>query len=68
MAARTYFVKVSWLDPNQNLKRVHHNDNAFFDITKPYYEIVNEVKRQVIDRSAYVEDFVIDFMIPTGED
>lgn len=59
----TYFVKYSYINPNQPLIRVHGNDELNFDITEDsaYWEMVSKLQSEL--RRDDSENFTIDFMM-----
>ena len=69
MASKQYFIKYSYVDSSQPLLRLHHNDIVFLDLSiengVSYFH--DSVKLQVgLERYMSVDNFVIDFMIETG--
>lgn len=68
MALKTYFAKVSWKDPEQPLLRVHRTNKVSLDLTDDHYKIVQAAEKELMGRLYEVLDFVIDFLIETGED
>ncbi len=68
MANKEYFIKVSWQDPKQPLARVHDNNTMFLDLTKDVYEVTDYARKLHCGRYEDVDDFTIDFMIPTGRE
>ena len=66
MAVKEYFVKMSWQDPKQPLNRIHANNTLDLDLTKASYEVTNYARMVHCGHHVDIEDFTIDFMIPTG--
>jgi hypothetical protein len=68
MATKEYFVKVSWKDPNQPLLRVHRTSKIDLDLNDDHYKIDEKAEKELTGRLYEVQDFIIDFMIPTGRE
>lgn len=68
MADTEYFVKMSWQDPKQPLSRIHANNTLDLDLTQASYEVANYAQWIQCGRYEEVENFTIDFMIPTGRE
>ena len=68
MATKEYFVKMSWQDPKQPLARIHANNTLDLDLTQAAYEVANDARITHCGRYVDIEDFTIDFMIPTGRE
>lgn len=68
MATKEYFVKMSWQDPKQPLRRIHDNNTIDLDLSEASYEVVDRARKIQIGHYEMVDDFTIDFMIPTGRD
>ncbi len=66
MATKEYFVKMSWQDPKQPLRRIHDNNTLDLDLTQAAYEVANDARIIHCGHYEEVDDFTIDFMIPTG--
>lgn len=65
---KDYFVKVSWINPDQPLTRCHVNDTVTVDITTNWYEFVARIEEQT--RGCHrerVESFTVDFMMEIGK-
>jgi len=65
---KDYFVKVSWINPEQPLTRCGLNDVVSVDITTNWYEFVANIEEQT--RGRYfdrVENFTVDFMMEIGK-
>ena len=67
MSMKEYFVKVSYTDTEQPLKRVHANDIMNLDLTQRYLEVVEDAKNQY-DCYGNMPNFTIDFMIEVPQE
>jgi hypothetical protein len=68
MAVKTYFLKTSWIDERQPLRREHRNATCDLDLTTDYYHALSIVAKEVFGEGYTCGDnFTIDFMIETGE-
>ena len=65
MSSKMYFVKVSYTDPDQPLRRIHENfDDVYIDSQRG---IVYQVEEQLGSEYKYYEGFTVDFMLCTEE-
>lgn len=61
---KTYFVKISWVDPKQPLTRCHANDKVELDLLDDACSIIQQCDKQVYGYSERkTGDITIDFMI-----
>ncbi len=63
MMTKSYFVKVSYIDPNQPLIRIHKNDAVDLDLSESWYSVLAECRKQTGHQYDDLENFTIDFMI-----
>lgn len=65
---KDYFVKVSWINPEQPLTRCMVNDVVSADITTDLYTFINVIKEQTcVWFDGRVENFTVDFMMEVGK-
>lgn len=67
MTIKSYFIKTSWIDERQPLRREHKNLTCDLDLTGDYYHILDVASKEIFGRSPCGDNFTIDFMIERGD-